>query len=329
MSVTGRTASQSSELAANLASMPARSRYATATFPALTRRCTGQVSCEKLSPTPPALTTTTRLTLRFSMARVSTDATRVVKSGGDSSFANGLRPARRMPMHETTASCSSTAASRNAGSVTSPLTTERFRRPVSRLSSCLTTAVTEWPASAARAITHWPTPPDAPRTTSRMATNLEVATRQTRAARHRAPRELVCALENLEENQCVAVGVREAEFARAPLGFVDRHFLVQDTPGSILREERVRVVDRNAKAVVARRAIREVVWRLVVHVETHVVALHAGVAAGILLVPEVDLEAEPVDVVLQRVLDVVDVENRDGGAEFGVRHGTRTERVLY
>ena len=166
---------------ANLASMPARSRYATATFPVLTRRCTDQVNCEKLSATPPALTTTTRLTLRFSMARVSTDATRVVRSGGDSSFANGLLPARRRPMHETTASCSSIAFSRNAGSVTSPRRTTRFRRPVSRLFSSLTTAVTEWPASAATATTHWPTPPDAPRTTSRMTTNLEVATRQTRA----------------------------------------------------------------------------------------------------------------------------------------------------
>jgi len=44
MSVTGRTASQSSELAERHASIPARSRYATATFPVLTSCCTGHVT---------------------------------------------------------------------------------------------------------------------------------------------------------------------------------------------------------------------------------------------------------------------------------------------
>src|SRR5687768_287706 len=100
------------------------------------------------------------------MMGTSSCVARVTKSDGDRMGAHGFSPARRMPRQDATTSCPCTALSSAAPSSTSPTRTSTPGGATKPLEA-RTSAVTSCPRSAARRVSHLPTPPDAPRMRTR------------------------------------------------------------------------------------------------------------------------------------------------------------------
>lgn len=118
-----------------------------------------------------------------------------------------------------------------------------------------------------------------------------------------------CPSENLEEDESVPVRIAELKFARAPLRFGHLDVVVEHAHDLEFVVEGIRIINRDAEAQPAARSVLEVSRLLAVHVEPDVIAPDAGVILGILLVPEIDFEAEAIDVESDRLLDMSHVED--------------------
>ena len=111
------------------------------------------------------------------------------------------------------------------------------------------------------------------------------------------------------ENETVPVRIPEAKLPSPARRIAHLHTHIHNSIRREFCEERIRIVDVDAKPQSPCSSAFELVRMLPLHVQMHIIAEHARVVVGLVGVPKVQLKPKPFNVETESILHVVNIEN--------------------